>query len=106
MHISRTKFVVLFLLVAFVFLFGSRELLGQPFDAFDRPEGQAGWQAVLSNLLLPVKIVLMGPLVPFIDFLKQDPDAPPPFFLIGFATYWTFLALVIHYVLNRRKPAQ
>jgi hypothetical protein len=46
---------------------------------------------------------LIGPLLPFINFLHQDPDTPPPFFLAGFAVYWTILAFGIHFLLGKMK---
>jgi hypothetical protein len=45
-------------------------------------------------------------LLPFIEFLHQDPDTPPPFFLVGFACYWTILALILHYLLSKIKPSR
>lgn len=64
---------------------------------------QKEWQAVISNILSPVKAILIGPLLPFIKLLRQDPDTPPPFFLAGFAVYWTILALLIHFVIGKMK---
>src|SRR5688500_4150876 len=100
---KRIKFVFLFLVFAFAFLFGSTELLHQPPESFFGSEAQTPWESKISTILSPIKIILIGPLLPFISFLHQDPDTPPPFFLIGFACYWTILALGIHYLLNRRK---
>ncbi|PWV46512.1 hypothetical protein [Chitinophaga sp. S165] len=106
MRTSRIKFVVLFLVAAFVFLFGTTGLLDQAPEAFLGSSAQQGWQSVVSTILSPVKIILIGPLLPFINFLHQDPDTPPPFFLIGFAFYWTFLALAIHYLLSKMRHQQ
>lgn len=103
MKSSLIKFVSLFLLCAFAFLFVSTGVLDSPPESFFGSESQAAWQSVVSNILSPIKIILMGPLLPFINFLHQDPDTPPPFFLIGFAFYWTILALLIHYLLSKRK---
>jgi hypothetical protein len=35
--------------------------------------------------------------------LHRDPDTPPPFFLLGFALYWTLLALIIHFLVSKIK---
>lgn len=103
MNISRPKFIFLFLVFAFAFLFATTLLLEQPPEAFLGSESQSGWQSVVSTILSPVKIILIGPLLPFIKFLHQDPDTPPPFFLAGFAFYWTLLGLLLHYILGRLK---
>ena len=85
MNIPRIKFVVLFLISAFAFLFGTALLLDQPPESFLGSESQVPWKSAVSTILFPVKIILIGPLLPFIQFLHQDPDTPPPFFLVGFA---------------------
>lgn len=110
MNISRTKFVILFLISAFAFLFISNALYGSSVRLFPQhgepwfgTESQAEWKIVVSTILLPIKIVLIGPMLPFINFLRQEPDTPPPFFVIGFAFYWTILALIIHYILGKIK---
>ena len=38
-----------------------------------------------------------------IQFLRKDPDTPPPFFLAMFAFYWAILAAVVHFFLNNIK---
>ena len=106
MNISRTKFVFLFLIFAFAFLFGTDLLLDQPPQSFVGTESQAAWKSTVSTILSPIKIILIGPLLPFIRFLHQDPDTPPPFFLMGFALYWTILALALHYLISRIKHAR
>lgn len=106
MKTSRIKFVLIFVICAFAFLFGTTALLNQPTEAFIGSGSQATWQSAISTILSPVKIILIGPLLPFINFLKQDPDTPPPFFLVGFAFYWTILALVIHYFIRKLKHAR
>lgn len=98
---SGIKFVLLFVICAFAFLFGTSALLDQPAESFMGSASQAGWQSVVSTILSPVKIILIGPLLPFINFLKQDPDTPPPFFLAGFAFYWAILALVIRLLISQ-----
>lgn len=103
MNTSTIKFVSLFLILAAAFLLGTTLLLDLPPESFLGTESQAGWQSAISMILSPVKIILMGPLLPFINFLRQDPDTPPPFFLAGFAFYWIILALAIHYLLGKLK---
>jgi hypothetical protein len=106
MSTSRVKFVLLFLVSAFTFLLVSTVLLEQLPESFLGSESPVVWKSVASNILSPIKIILMGPLLPFINFLHQDPDTPPPFFLVGFAFYWTILALTIHYFLSKVKFAR
>jgi len=110
MKISRTKFVILFLVFGFAFQFISNSLLGPDVrlfpahgESFLGTGSPIAWKSIVSIILLPVKIVLMGPLLPFIAFLRQEPDTPPPFFLIGFAIYWTILALTVHYLISKIK---
>ena len=102
-NISRVKFVFLFLIFAFAFHCVPTVLLDQPPAAFLGTESKVDWKSTVATILSPIKIVLIGPLLPFINFLHQDPDTPPPFFLAGFAFYWTILALVIHYLLGKIK---
>ena len=105
MIISRIKFVILFLIFAFAFLFSTTLLLDQPPESFMGSESQVAWKSAISTILSPIKIILIGPLLPFINFLHKDPDTPPPFFLVGFAIYWTILAIIIHYVFSKIKQA-
>jgi hypothetical protein len=106
MKIARIKFVVLFLIFAAAFVFGSNSLLDQPPELLWGSESQVAWKSVVAKILSPIKIILMGPLVPFINFLHQDPDTPPPFFLAGFVIYWTILALIIYYVISKIKKVR
>jgi hypothetical protein len=94
MNIPRIKLVFFFLIFAFAFLFGTNSLLDQEPGSFLGSESQAGWKFAISTILSPVKIILIGPLLPFVKFLHQDPDTPPPFFLAGFVFYWTIPALI------------
>jgi hypothetical protein len=106
MNITRTKFVLSFLIFAFAFIFASNSILDLPAESFFGSESQVGWKFVVSTLLSPIKIILIGPLLPFINFLNQDPDTPPPFFLVGFAFYWTILAVGIHYLVSKVRYAR
>jgi len=103
MKISRIKFVIAFVIFSFAFLFTTTLLLDQPPESLLGTESQTPWKSTVSTILSPVKIILIGPLLPFINFLHKDPDTPPPFFLIGFACYWTILALVIHFLVSKIK---
>lgn len=103
MKTSRIKFVVFFLIFAFAFLFVSDSFLDQSPEALFGSPTQVGWKSTLATILSPIKVVLMGPLLPFINLLRQDPDTPPPFFLVGFAFYWTVLALLIHFLIGKMK---
>lgn len=106
MKISRTKFVFLFLVFAFAFLLGTNLLLDQPPESLAGSASQISWKATVSTMLSPVKTILIGPLLPLIKYLHRDPDTPPPFFLIGFALYWTILAVIIYYLVRKIKHAR
>lgn len=112
MKISRTKFVFLFLLMAFALQFITNSLAIAELRMFPAQgesflgTGAAGWKAIIAYILLPVKVVMVGPLLPYINWLKQEPDTPPPFFLIGFVFYWTILSLAIHYIINHFKSSK
>jgi len=105
MKISLVKFILLFLVFAFACTFFTPSVLNQPPDVFVPEEPVITWKGIAGIILSPVKIILLGPLVPFINWLHQDPDTPPPFFLFGFAIYWSLLAAVVHYVLRRWSHA-
>ena len=100
---SRIKFACIFVMGAFTFLFITTTILDQPPGSFFATDSPVAWKAVVSTILSPIKLVLIGPLLPFIDFLHQDPDTPPPFFLAGFVFYWTILALVLHFIAGKLK---
>lgn len=95
MKASKKKFTALFVAGAFGFLLLT-STLGQ------RPETLCDG-SVAGIILAPFKLILIGPLVPFINFLHQDPDTPPPFFLAAFSFYWTLLGLGLHYILTKLK---
>ena len=97
------KFVFFFLVFAFAFIICTTELLNQPPESFLGSATQTAWKSTVSTIFAPIKIILIGPLLPFIKFLHQDPDTPPPFFLIGFAFYWTLLALFLYYLFKKIK---
>lgn len=97
MKTTRKKFIIIFVTGAFGFLLLTNALGQRPEILFDG--------SLISIFLLPFKLILMGPLVPFINFMLQDPDTPPPFFLMGFAFYWALLAFGIHYLLTKLLKA-
>ena len=115
MNISRKKFVITFLISAFAFMFISNALFGTEARVFPWNEASflgtdspIAWKSTGYKISYPVKVVLVGPLLPFVDYVRQDPDPLPPFVAAVFALYWTILALIIHYPLCRtyRPSAQ
>jgi hypothetical protein len=94
MGISRTKFVALFLIAAFVFMFISNALFASearvfPWNdaSFLGTDSPIFWKSAGYKILYPVKIVLIGPMLPFVDYVRQDPDPLPPFVATVFALY-------------------
>jgi hypothetical protein len=109
MNISRKKFVIFFLISAFAFMFISNALFGTEARVFPWNEksflgtdSPTAWKSAGYKILYPIKVVLMAPILPFDNFLRDDP--PPPFVAAFFALYWSILALVIHYLLGKIKP--
>lgn len=108
MTISRKKFVILFIISGFAFLFITTSLLGttgirglpkQP-DTFLGTASEVAWKQTVTKIILPIKVVLVGPIaLPSINFLEEDP--PPPFVGLYFIFYWTILATGIHYLLSK-----
>lgn len=108
MNISRTKFVILFIISAFTFMFISNAIFGlearvfpwneQSFLGTDSP---IVWKSIGYKVLYPIKVVLMLPVLPFDNFLQDDP--PPPLVALVFSLYWSILALVIYYLVGRLK---
>lgn len=115
MHISRTKFIILFMIAGFAFMGVTTSLLGttgprgfpQLPDSVLRTgsESPIAWKRTVSAVVFPVKVVLLGPVMPYFNMLRQEPDTPPPFFSIGLLVYWTILASGIHYLLRRLMHA-
>ena len=109
MKISRKKFVSLFLISGFAFLFiynvifrSVVRLIPESGESFLGTESLTGWKSNVSTILYPIKIVLAGPMVPLLNL----PDPPPPFLVIAFAFYWTILALAIHYLIGIIKRSR
>lgn len=109
MKTSKKKFVSLFLISGFAFLFVYNvtirsvvQLLPESGASFLGTESLTGWKSTVSTILYPVKIVLAGPVTPLLNL----PDPPPPFLVIAFAIYWTILAVIIHYLIGIIKRSQ
>lgn len=107
MKISRTRFIAIFVISAFVFQFISNSVLGPEVrlfpgngDWFAGSESNIVWKKNIANVMYPVRLVLTGPLSPLLD----DPDPVPPILLIAFALYWSVIALVLHLVLTKIIP--
>jgi hypothetical protein len=101
MRVTRKKLVLLFLAFGYALHFVTKFLLNQAPQALGASPDQADWQRLASTILSPLTIVLFGP----INWLQQDPDPPPPFRLILLGLYWSLLALGIHHLLSRKRPA-
>jgi hypothetical protein len=101
MAISRKKFVIIFLVSAFAFVFISNLLLGPVVngDWFPGTDSPIPWKRNLAAIMYPVRIVLVGPLAPIFN----DPDPAPPIRLIACATYWTIIALVLYFLISKIK---
>lgn len=99
MKISRTKFVVIFLISGFIFIAVSNLLLGPVVngDWFPGTDSPIAWKRNLAATLYPVKIVLVGPLAPIFN----DPDPAPPIRVLACAVYWTVMAFIIHLILSK-----
>ncbi|TDO23343.1 hypothetical protein [Pedobacter duraquae] len=109
MKTTKKKFVAIFLTSGFIFLFlynlGIRSvvrLIPESGAAFLRTDTLTGWKSAVATILYPVKIVLIGPVLPLMDL----PDPPPPFLAIGLAIYWTVLALIIYNLVIKIKRFQ
>jgi len=98
MKISRTKFIIIFLVSAFAFVFITNLLLA-PIngDWFAGTNSPTPWKRNLAAIIYPVKVVLVGPLAPIFN----DPDPAPPVRMLACAIYWTVIALVLHFILSK-----
>lgn len=82
MKVSKTKFVTVFLILAFAFQFISNSILGREArlfpsngEWFPGAGSPIGWKSALASIIYPLKFVLIGPL----SFLAKDPDPAPGF---------------------------
>lgn len=101
MNISRKAFVLFFLLFGFSFLFlhnviiqGSVRVLAQDWSVFFALDGLSGWKCTFALVFLPLKALLVGPIMPVLSILNEDP--PPPLIALVFIAYWSVLALFLH----------
>jgi hypothetical protein len=106
MKISRTRFVLSFLISAFVFQFISNSVLGPEVrlfpihgEAYPGSGSAVAWKSSLSAIIYPLKFVLIGPLSSL--FKLEDPA--PPILVLAFAFYWTALALILYYLISTIK---
>ena len=100
MKISRTKFIMLFVVLAFAFQFISNSFLGSEVRLFPVNGEWFPGTGVVSAIIYPVKVVLVGPLSP----VFTEPDPPPPILVIAFALYWSVIALLVHFLLTKIIP--
>jgi hypothetical protein len=108
MNISRKKFIILFIISAFLFMFLSNTFFGKeprvfplPPESFLGTEPSTVWKSVGYKITYPIKIILVAPTLPFPIFLREDP--PPPLVAAFFILYWSILSSVIHYVVDKIK---
>ena len=97
MNIPVKKFIIIFLVSAFVFQ-GITNLILVPAngDWFPGMDSPIAWKRTLANIIYPVKIVLVGPLPPIFN----DPDPAPPIRALACAIYWTVIAVVLYYLIS------
>jgi len=107
MKISRKKFVITFLISAFVFQFISNSVLSPEIGLFPKHGdwyvgmgSPIAWKNTLATFIYPVRYILIEPL----SFLGTDPDPVPPVMLVAFTLYWTGIALILHFLLSRIFP--
>ncbi len=110
MKVSATKFIIVFLALAFVFQFITNSILGPEVSLFPRdgkwyPGSDAAveWKRTVAAVTYPIRYVMIEPLA----FLGQDPDPAPPVLLIAFALYWAIIGAALYYLLRLifiRKP--
>lgn len=99
MKISKRRFVIIFLVSAFAFNIIFNLILGPVIngDWYPGTDSPIAWKHTVASIIYPVKFVLVGPLAPIFN----DPDPAPPIRIIACAVYWTIIALVIYYILNK-----
>lgn len=111
MKISRKRFVITFVISAFIFQFISNSVLGSEIRLFPNngewypgPGSLITWKNIVAYIIYPFKYILVEPL----SFLGQDSDGPPPVLLVAFTIYWTAIALILHFLISlfiKRKRA-
>ena len=98
MKISRKKFVIIFLISAFAFVFITNLLL-QPVNGtwFPGTGSPIPWKRNFSCNYIPNQNCFGRPLAPIFN----DPDPAPPIRALACAVYWTVMALVLHFILSK-----
>jgi hypothetical protein len=99
MKISKRRFVIIFLVSAFAFNLIFNLILGPVIngDWYPGTDSPITWKHTVASIIYPVKSVLVGPLAQVLN----DPDPAPPIRIIACAVYWTIMALVIYYILDK-----
>ena len=101
MKISITKFIIIFVVSAFIFQFVTNSILSPEVRAapvngqwFPGADSKVAWKRNMASIIYPVKVVLVGPLAPIFN----DPDPAPP--VLGFfcTLYWTALASALYFL--------
>jgi hypothetical protein len=107
MKISITKFILIFLVSAFIFQFITNSVLGPevrgvPVNGqwFPGTNSPVAWKRTMASIIYPVKVVLVGPLAPVFN----DPDPVPPLLAFFCAVYWTAIASVLYFLLSKIFP--
>ena len=105
MNISKKKFVIIFVISAFAFMFISNALFGTEARVFPWNEksflgtdSPIAWKSAGYKISYPIKVVLIGP---FDNVFHDDP--PPPLVAAVFAAYWSVLGLVLYYLIGKIK---
>ncbi|MFD2874540.1 hypothetical protein ACFS5N_18800 [Mucilaginibacter ximonensis] len=103
MKLSRKKFTLIFLASAFAFIMITNLILvpvnGDWFAGTNSP---IAWKRTMAAVIYPIKVILVGPL----SLVLNDPDPAPPIRVLGCAVYWSFIALLIHFVFSKIIPVK
>lgn len=99
-----SRFILVFLVCCFLFQFASNSLLGKEIrlfphngDLYPGMDSPNTWKKVTATIIYPLKFILIAP----VSGLTKLPDPPPPLILLGFAVYWTVIAVVIYYLFTK-----
>lgn len=106
MKISTNKFVILFLIAAFLFQFASNSLLGEEIrlfpgngDWFPGSDSAIVWKKILATIIYPIKFILIGPQAAIFN----EPDFAPPILMVACTLYWSAIASLISFLINKIK---
>lgn len=102
MKISSTRFVLFFIVGAFVFQFISNSILSSEVSLFPEngnllsgSDSRIDWKKSLATILYPIKFVLLRPLTSFFTGSIETPVV----MLLAYTLYWASIAFVFHYLL-------